>query len=101
MENTVIELENAQDLFSKLLYAALEDDNSDAREKCLITGDNLEHNCIKMTCNHRFNYEAIMNEIKAQKIKKSLKKIEEKEKKHTPNVEKKMIKKNPLTTKKK
>ena len=76
MENTVIELENAQDLFSKLLYAALEDDNSDAREKCLITGDNLEHNCIKMTCNHRFNYEAIMNEIKAQKIKKKYNNLE-------------------------
>ena len=36
-----------------------------------------------------------------QKIKKSLKKIEDKEKKVTDNIEKKVIKKKPLTTKKK
>ena len=70
MENTVIGIENTQDLFSKLLYEALTKSGNDEREKCLITGDNLDNNCIKMTCNHRFNYEAIMNEVKAQKIKK-------------------------------
>ena len=69
MENTIIEIENTQDLFSKLLYEALTKSGNDEREKCLITGDNLDNNCIKMTCNHRFNYEAIMNEVKAQKIK--------------------------------
>ncbi len=40
-------------------------------------------------------------EEKAQKIKKSLKKIETKQKKDVPNVGKKAVKKNPLTTKKK
>lgn len=76
MQNTVIGIENIQDLFSKLLCEALSNDNSDAREKCLITGDTLENNCIKMTCNHCFNYEAIMNEIKTQKIKKKYNHLE-------------------------
>ena len=73
---TVIGIENTQDLFSKLLYEALNNDNSDEREKCLITGDNLENNYIKMTCNHCFNYEAIVNEVKAQKIKKKYNHLE-------------------------
>ena len=42
-----------------------------------------------------------VKEEKAQKIKKSFKKIKAKEKKVTDNIEKKEIKKKPLTTKKK
>ena len=76
MENTVIKIENTQNLFTKLLCEALCDENNDKCEKCLITGDNLENSCIKMTCNHSFNYEAIMKEIKAQKVAKKYNHLE-------------------------
>tara|TARA_B110000908_G_C10058242_1_gene359377 strand:+ start:266 stop:778 length:513 start_codon:yes stop_codon:yes gene_type:complete len=36
-------------------------------ENCLITNEPLEENYIKLSCNHKFNYEAIFYEIIAQK----------------------------------
>ena len=67
MENLKINFDNSQELFSKLLYEALSEDKCDEREKCLITGDVLDNDCIKMNCNHCFNYNAIFNEVKVQK----------------------------------
>ena len=34
---------------------------------CLISNEELEENCIKLTCSHKFNYNAIFQEIKNQK----------------------------------
>jgi hypothetical protein len=39
---------------------------------CLITNDKLEDNCIKLECNHVFNYTSLYNEIVYQKTKKIL-----------------------------
>ena len=34
---------------------------------CLISNEELEENCIKLTCSHKFNYNSIFQEIKNQK----------------------------------
>tara|TARA_Y100000996_G_scaffold324286_1_gene260289 strand:- start:3366 stop:3974 length:609 start_codon:yes stop_codon:yes gene_type:complete len=76
MENMVIGFENTQKLFSKLLCEALCETETNERERCLITGDYLEEDCIKMKCNHSFNYDAIFNEVKSQKHKNKLNHLE-------------------------
>ena len=57
-------------LFNELL----QDDNMEvsSNEKCLISNEDLEANCIKLECGHCFNYECLYNEIVYQKTKKIL-----------------------------
>lgn len=57
--------------FNKQLYMMMaEEEKIEENEKvCLITNNKLTDNYIKLSCNHTFNYEAIFNEVKKQKIK--------------------------------
>tara|TARA_B100000482_G_C12534457_1_gene269775 strand:+ start:141 stop:776 length:636 start_codon:yes stop_codon:yes gene_type:complete len=58
-------------LFKKLLNETIEDKDKD-KEICLITNEKLEDNNIKLSCGHKFNYEALYNEVVYQKTKKLL-----------------------------
>jgi len=56
---------NFNDELMKMLEESYnETDNS---EKCLISNEPLEHNCINLECNHKFNYKHIYNEVYKQK----------------------------------
>lgn len=48
----------------------LENCEIDDENICLITKEPLEHNAIKLTCNHSFNYISLYNEVYNQKIEK-------------------------------
>ena len=41
-------------------------------EKCLISGEDLKKNSVKLSCNHVFNYENLFNELKNQRRKNFL-----------------------------
>jgi len=41
-------------------------------EKCLISGDDLKKNSVKLSCNHVFNYENLFNELINQRKKNNL-----------------------------
>ena len=64
MKNTIISSEQ----FNKLLLESLfEGDSDDEDDKiCLITGEKLTKDHIKLICGHKFNYMYIFNEIKQQ-----------------------------------
>ena len=50
----------------KMLQESYEEDNDDV-ETCLISGEKLEDNHVKLECNHKFNYKHIYNEVYKQK----------------------------------
>ena len=58
-----------KELFSKILN---DSDLDEEEELCLITNEKLENNSIKLLCGHKFNYEALYNEIVYQKTRKLL-----------------------------
>lgn len=62
------------ELFNNLLIEddSVEYDTREEDKKCLITNESLEDNNIKLNCGHKFNYEAIYNEIVYQKTRKLL-----------------------------
>ena len=60
------------DFNNKLLKSLCESDNEDEENQCLISGEPLEDTPIKLKCNHKFNYHAILNEVKMQKKYTSL-----------------------------
>ena len=66
--NSTIEFNN------KLMKALCESDTEDESNEdfCLISGEKLEKNPIQLECNHTFNYDAILNEVKNQKKFSSL-----------------------------
>jgi len=59
--NTTIDFNN------DLMKAVCESDSEDEENRCLISGEPLEPEPIQLGCRHKFNYDAILNEIKMQK----------------------------------
>ncbi len=59
--------------FNKQLYMMMTQEeeiiDKENENVCLITNNKLTDNYIKLICNHTFNYKAIFNEVKKQKIK--------------------------------
>ena len=53
--------------FSDYFNTYLNENDSNDNELCLISGDKLERDCVKLPCNHKFNYEHIYNEVINQK----------------------------------
>lgn len=54
----------ANDLFNQILMSN-DDDVSSSIEKCMISGKALEpHTSITLPCNHKFDYEALLNDMK-------------------------------------
>lgn len=45
------------------LYKSLDDKEEDSTGRCLITNNPLEEDCVVFECNHKFNYDAIYNDI--------------------------------------
>lgn len=45
------------------LYKSLDDKEEDSTGRCLITNNLLEEDCVVLDCNHKFNYDAIYNDI--------------------------------------
>jgi len=45
------------------LYKSLDDQEEDSSGRCLITNKPLEEDCVVLDCNHKFNYDAIYNDI--------------------------------------
>ena len=56
------------ELFNNLLN----DDITEEDNTCLITNENLDDNNIKLNCGHKFNYEALYNEVVYQKTRRLL-----------------------------
>ena len=64
---------------SKIFFDMINDDSSDDdtnnntnnNKTCLITHERLEKDCIKLLCNHEFNYLPILYEVTKQKLYKS------------------------------
>lgn len=56
------------ELFKNLLNEDVKDEDN----KCLITNENLNDNNIELNCGHKFNYEALYNEVVYQKTRKLL-----------------------------
>jgi hypothetical protein len=57
---------NFNDELMKMLEESYNEPDSNS-EKCLISNELLEDNCIKLECNHKFNYKHIYNEVHKQK----------------------------------
>ena len=59
--------------FNKQLYMMMAQEkeviDNENENVCLITNNKLTDNFVKLCCNHKFNYEAIFNEVKKQKVK--------------------------------
>jgi len=55
------------DFNNDLMKALCESDSEDDENRCLISGEPLEADPIQLGCGHKFNYDAILNEIKMQK----------------------------------
>jgi hypothetical protein len=56
--------------FYEELYKSLDDpEDNNEMNVCLITNKPLEENCITLKCNHKFNYDAIYNDILNHKKK--------------------------------
>jgi len=55
--------------FNEGLLKLLCSENNHNNETCLITDEILETDYITLSCNHKFNYKAIFNEIKQQKTR--------------------------------
>ena len=58
---------NTDNNFMKELYKLLSEDQTCDDTLCLISNLPLEENSVKLVCGHKFNYNAIFNEIKYQK----------------------------------
>ena len=56
------------ELFKNLLNEDVKDEDN----ICLITNENLKDNNIELNCGHKFNYEALYNEVVYQKTRKLL-----------------------------
>ena len=56
------------ELFKNLLNEDMKDEDN----ICLITNENLKDNNIELNCGHKFNYEALYNEVIYQKTRKLL-----------------------------
>lgn len=54
--------------FFKLLNEELNKEYKKEDNLCLISHEPLEDNCIKLECNHSFNYEPLFNEVCNQKL---------------------------------
>ena len=54
--------------FQKELLQLLIEETDNNNCVCLISNQPLEENSIKLCCGHKFNYDSIFNEIKAQKV---------------------------------
>lgn len=57
---------NFNDELMKMLEESYNESDNNS-EKCLISNEPLEDNCIKLECNHKFNYKHIYNEVYKQK----------------------------------
>lgn len=59
--------------FNKQLYMMMAQEekiiSNENENICLITNNKLTDNFVKLCCGHKFNYEAIFNEVKKQKVK--------------------------------
>ena len=62
------------DFYSELKNALLEEDNQ-TENTCLISRIPLTENFIELECSHKFNYNAIFNEVRNQKIRNHLESI--------------------------
>ena len=51
----------------ELMKLLQEEESKQHIETCLISGDKLEDNFVKLECNHKFNYKDIYNEVHKQK----------------------------------
>lgn len=51
----------------ELMKLLQEEESKQHIETCLISGDKLENNFVKLECNHKFNYKDIYNEVHKQK----------------------------------
>ena len=60
--------------FNELLKNSLEnsDSDDDNEDICLISHETLSHNCVKLSCSHKFNYKHIYKEVTHQKSGKNL-----------------------------
>ena len=56
----------------ELFQNLLNEDTKDENDTCLITNENLKENNIELNCGHKFNYEALYNEVVYQKTRKLL-----------------------------
>ena len=75
MQTESIQINN--NFFNEQLFKMLCDDQVDDEDNlCLITNNILENNHITLDCNHKFNYSAIFNEIKNQKLNRNTKEVQ-------------------------
>tara|TARA_B100000963_G_scaffold297600_1_gene269100 strand:- start:2463 stop:3359 length:897 start_codon:yes stop_codon:yes gene_type:complete len=58
---------NDTNSFNDELMKLLLEESIDNEETCLISGDKLEDNFVKLECSHKFNYKDIYNEVHKQK----------------------------------
>ena len=66
-----LQIENGLDFFAELKKELENEENDDKEEDaniCLITKEKLVDNYITLSCNHKFNYLPLYNEISKQKI---------------------------------
>ena len=56
----------------ELFNNILNEDITKEENTCMITNDNLENNNIELDCGHKFNYEALYNEVVYQKTRRLL-----------------------------
>ena len=71
MANVIIK--NTADFNTQLMKMLCEDEEeTDKDNVCLIDGDSLKHNHIKLRCGHKFNYNPLFFELKNQKIPTNL-----------------------------
>ena len=59
--------EKDKDLFNELLNESESEDDTENNNLCLITQQPLAYNSITLKCNHKFNYDAILDEVIVQK----------------------------------
>lgn len=60
--------------FKELLYENINEEQiaRESNNTCLISGNNLTNNYIKLVCGHKYNYKELYNEVLYQKTKKIL-----------------------------
>tara|TARA_B100001057_G_C22856205_1_gene952762 strand:+ start:637 stop:1269 length:633 start_codon:yes stop_codon:yes gene_type:complete len=56
-----------QNLLLEMIYEDDDNDDNEEQRTCLISGDKLEKNHIKLSCGHKFNFHNIFNEVIKQK----------------------------------
>ena len=66
---------NDTNSFNDELMKLLLEESDDNVETCLISGDILEDNNVKLECNHKFNYKDIYNEVYKQKLNHGIAKL--------------------------